>query len=148
MVKGPDARLWRYLWAVPVALSEVPADLRSCSFGGAYALIDFALRAAETRGVPGTVYVHPWELDPAQPRIRTSLLTRARHYGGLGRTAPRMKRLLSSFAFDPSRRLCALQNCRRHATHFRSYGRAGRAKPLPGSVVFSCTETGYRWRSA
>jgi polysaccharide deacetylase family protein (PEP-CTERM system associated) len=66
-----------------------------------YALVHTALRSAERRGVPGTIYVHPWELDPAQPRVSTPFLTRVRHYGGLSRTAPRVKRLLSSFRFQP-----------------------------------------------
>ena len=66
-----------------------------------YAFVHAALESAERRGVPGTIYVHPWELDPAQPRIKTGFLTRLRHYGGLARTAPRVERLLSSFHFQP-----------------------------------------------
>jgi polysaccharide deacetylase family protein (PEP-CTERM system associated) len=66
-----------------------------------YALVHSALRSAERRGVPGTIYIHPWELDPAQPRIKTPFLTRLRHYGGLARTAPRVRRLLSTFRFQP-----------------------------------------------
>jgi polysaccharide deacetylase family protein (PEP-CTERM system associated) len=66
-----------------------------------YALVHSALRSAERRGVPGTFYIHPWELDPVQPRIRAPFLTRLRHYGGLARTAPRVRRLLSTFRFQP-----------------------------------------------
>jgi polysaccharide deacetylase family protein (PEP-CTERM system associated) len=66
-----------------------------------YALVHSALRSAERRGVPGTFYIHPWELDTAQPRIRAPFLTRLRHYGGLARTAPRVRRLLSNFRFQP-----------------------------------------------
>lgn len=64
-----------------------------------YALVHRALLSAEQRGVPGTFYIHPWELDPGQPRIAAPFLTRLRHYGGLKRTVPRLKRLLSSFRF-------------------------------------------------
>ncbi|MDQ6768390.1 MAG: DUF3473 domain-containing protein [Gemmatimonadota bacterium] len=66
-----------------------------------YALVDSALRSAERRGVPGTFYIHPWELDTKQPRIRAPFLTRLRHYGGLARTTPRLERLLSAFCFQP-----------------------------------------------
>jgi len=66
-----------------------------------YALVHSALLSAERRGVPGTFYIHPWELDPDQPRIAAPFLTRLRHYGGLARTIPRLKRLLSSFQFQP-----------------------------------------------
>ena len=51
--------------------------------------------------MPGTFYIHPWELDPDQPRVKAPFLTTLRHYGGLKRTAPRLRRLLSSFRFQP-----------------------------------------------
>lgn len=66
-----------------------------------YWLIERALRSAASRGVPGTFYIHPWELDPEQPKIDVPRLTRARHYGGLRRTISRLERLLSTFAFQP-----------------------------------------------
>jgi len=76
-----------------------------------YALVRSALLSAEQRGVPGTFYIHPWELDPAQPRLSVPMLTRIRHYGGLKRTAPRLRRLLSSFRFQPiAETLGLLQN--------------------------------------
>jgi polysaccharide deacetylase family protein (PEP-CTERM system associated) len=65
-----------------------------------YALVANALRAAARRGVPGTFYIHPWELDPAQPRFDVNLATRIRHYGGLGRTEQRIRRLLKQFQFQ------------------------------------------------
>jgi len=83
--------------------------------GGAYfrlfppALVESALRAAERRGQPGTFYIHPWEIDPAQPRVEVSLKTRIRHYGGLGRTMPRMHRLLSRFRFQTIARTLDLE---------------------------------------
>lgn len=66
-----------------------------------YGLVHSGLLSAERRGVPGTFYIHPWELDPGQPRIDAPFLTRLRHYGGLSRTVPRLRRLLSSFLFQP-----------------------------------------------
>ena len=75
--------------------------------GGAYLrllplnLIRSALVDAERRGVPGTVYIHPWEVDPEQPRVPVSALTRVRHYGGLARTTPRLMALLAEFDFCP-----------------------------------------------
>jgi polysaccharide deacetylase family protein (PEP-CTERM system associated) len=66
-----------------------------------YWFVRSALKSAERRGAPGTFYIHPWELDPAQPRIETSVKTRLRHYGGLERTLPRLERLLGEFRFQP-----------------------------------------------
>ncbi|PYO66353.1 MAG: polysaccharide deacetylase family protein [Gemmatimonadetes bacterium] len=64
-----------------------------------YALVRAALRDCERRGAPGTFYIHPWELDPEQPRLGVSWWTRVRHYGGLRRTLPRLERLLGEFRF-------------------------------------------------
>jgi len=88
-----------------------PATVRFClvnvpAGGGAYlrllpaALIHAALRSAADRGVPGVIYIHPWELDPDQPRLPASPLTRVRHYAGLRRTAQRLARVLSAFRFS------------------------------------------------
>ena len=75
--------------------------------GGAYfrilpsALVNAALSSAERRGAPGTFYIHPWELDPEQPRFAVSRATRFRHYGGLSRTRSRIRSLLERFSFQP-----------------------------------------------
>ena len=49
---------------------------------------------------PGTVYLHPWELDPDQPRIRGPWRSRLRHYTGLGSTETRLRVLLERFRFE------------------------------------------------
>jgi len=95
------------------ALEEFPpATVRSGPVvlpagGGAYIrllphmLVRAGFKAAERAGVPATFYIHPWELDPEQPRVRVPLRTRIRHYGGLRRTVPRLRRLLEEFRFQP-----------------------------------------------
>jgi polysaccharide deacetylase family protein (PEP-CTERM system associated) len=64
-----------------------------------YALTRQALRDCEGRGVAGTFYIHPWEVDPDQPQLQVPWLTRLRHYGGLAHTAARIERLLHEFRF-------------------------------------------------
>ena len=66
-----------------------------------YGLVRSALRQRERLGEAGTFYIHPWELDPDQPRVRVPTLTRIRHYGGLSRTRTRLERLLDEFRFGP-----------------------------------------------
>jgi len=66
-----------------------------------YGLVRRGLLAAERRGAPGMFYIHPWELDPEQPRIAASWHARLRHYGGLRRTVPRLRRLMTEFDFQP-----------------------------------------------
>ena len=56
---------------------------------------------------PAVFYIHPWEVDPAQPRIRVGLLTRFRHYRNLDRTEARLHSLLRTFTFAPVRDVLA-----------------------------------------
>ncbi len=48
---------------------------------------------------PAVVYLHPWEIDPEQPRIRAGAISRFRHYTNLNKTEYRFKALLGDFAF-------------------------------------------------
>lgn len=63
------------------------------------ALIRRAFRDLERAGQPGMFYIHPWEIDPDQPRLPVGWLTRRRHYSGLERTMGRLKVLLEEFRF-------------------------------------------------
>lgn len=47
------------------------------------------------------VYIHPWEVDPDQPRIPEKLRSRMRHYTGLEKTAGKLEFLLSRYEFGP-----------------------------------------------
>jgi polysaccharide deacetylase family protein (PEP-CTERM system associated) len=62
-------------------------------------LIRRAFRQAVERREPATFYIHPWEIDPGQPRLPVSQLNRIRHYRGLSETLPRIERLLREFRF-------------------------------------------------
>ena len=44
-------------------------------------------------------YIHPWEIDPDQPRLQTGWLGRFRHYRNLEKTEDRLRALLSDFQF-------------------------------------------------
>jgi polysaccharide deacetylase family protein (PEP-CTERM system associated) len=52
---------------------------------------------------PFMFYLHPWEIDPGQPRVRASLLSRFRHYTNLGKCERRLERLLDDFRFGTAR---------------------------------------------
>jgi polysaccharide deacetylase family protein (PEP-CTERM system associated) len=53
------------------------------------------VRSAWQEGLPVVCYIHPWELDPAQPRLNASCVSRLRHYNNLSRTEERLRDLLS-----------------------------------------------------
>ncbi|HMY38074.1 MAG TPA: DUF3473 domain-containing protein, partial [Marinagarivorans sp.] len=45
-------------------------------------------------------YLHPWEIDPEQPRVaNASWFSNFRHYTNLHRCLPRLERMLEDFAF-------------------------------------------------
>lgn len=64
-----------------------------------FALTRRAFREASQRGEPATFYIHPWEIDPGQPRLAVSRLNRIRHYRALDSTLGRIERLLEEFRF-------------------------------------------------
>ena len=49
---------------------------------------------------PAVFYLHPWEIDPDQPRLRAGRLGSFRHYRNLGQTEARLRQLLTDFRFD------------------------------------------------
>jgi polysaccharide deacetylase family protein (PEP-CTERM system associated) len=62
-----------------------------------YLLTRLGLRSLNARGTPFAAYVHPWEVDPEQPRLAPGRLRAFRHYVGLRRTERRLARLLRDF---------------------------------------------------
>ena len=74
--------------------------------GGYFRLLPYACtrwginRVNTVEQKPVVFYLHPWEVDPAQPRLRVGGTTRLRHYTGLGKTLARMERLVNDFRFD------------------------------------------------
>jgi polysaccharide deacetylase family protein (PEP-CTERM system associated) len=84
------------------------AGLRSPFGGGAYfRLLPYwytrwgirFLNERERRSV--CVYLHPWELDPEQPRMSGRLTSRIRHYLGIRGTPAKFRRLIRDFEFCP-----------------------------------------------
>lgn len=81
------------------------------SGGGYFRLLPYGFvraglrRINERDGMPFTFYLHPWEVDPQQPRMKVGLLSRVRHYTNLDRCEERLKRLLGEFRFTSMRRV-------------------------------------------
>lgn len=61
--------------------------------------ISAAVARANRQGRPAVIYIHPWELDPDQPRLACSRATRFRHYVNQHRTAAKLDMLLSRHSF-------------------------------------------------
>jgi polysaccharide deacetylase family protein (PEP-CTERM system associated) len=73
--------------------------------GGAYLRLlpyrfqALALERMVDRREPIVLYFHPWELDPAQPRLAARLGPKFYHYIGLNRTEERLRRLFERYPF-------------------------------------------------
>jgi len=67
-------------------------------------LTEWGIRHLNTEeGRPSVVYIHPWEIDPGQPRLRGSAVSVFRHYVNLESTEMKLIRLLDRFRFAPVR---------------------------------------------
>ncbi len=103
------------------AITEFPVSTmavlgRNVGFsGGAYFrllpywVVAAGLRRLNRAGQPGVVYLHPWELDTGQPRVRLSPALYLRCYGNLEQTEPKLQRLLGDFEFAPMGEVLAEQ---------------------------------------
>jgi polysaccharide deacetylase family protein (PEP-CTERM system associated) len=90
------------LWEFPMAIYRRFGYPLPIGGGGYFRLYPYALtrrglRAINAEGRPFVVYIHPWELDPEQPRLKAGRLTTFRHYNNLHRTRGRLAQLLRDF---------------------------------------------------
>ncbi|HYL31777.1 MAG TPA: XrtA system polysaccharide deacetylase [Stellaceae bacterium] len=92
---------------VPLSTVRVGGRNLPASGGGYFRLLPYALSRAAFRRVnqvedrPAIFYMHPWEIDAAQPRVAgLSAKSRFRHYLNLRRMYGRLERLLGDFAWD------------------------------------------------
>ena len=73
-----------------------------------YKITAWAIRRLnDTEHQPAMVYVHPWEIDPEQPRISASRLSRFRHYQNLDSTETKCEKLLNEFSWAPMAEMLA-----------------------------------------
>ena len=84
---------------VPVTVAEI-AGRRLATGGGFFRLLpgaitDHAVRQVNREGHPAMFYFHPWEIDPAQPRVVAApMRSKLRHYSRLGAMAGKLRGLI------------------------------------------------------
>jgi polysaccharide deacetylase family protein (PEP-CTERM system associated) len=92
------------LWELPITTWRVLGHNLPVG-GGAYLRIlpsmyvRFGLRQVAASGEPLMVYLHPWEIDDQQPRLRAGLKSRVRQYTGLKGMRHRLEKLLDRYEF-------------------------------------------------
>jgi polysaccharide deacetylase family protein (PEP-CTERM system associated) len=94
------------LWEFPPSVMPIAGFNLPVSGGGYFRLYPLRMtihaldRINRCQQQPFMFYVHPWELDPEQPKIAAgSRFSRHRHYVNLGSTERKLDRLLSRFRF-------------------------------------------------
>lgn len=115
-IPGADPRPSRLTAPSGRTLAEFPLSAASylgvrvpVSGGGYFRLLPYLVTRAGLRQINGTgerpfaFYLHPWEIDPHQPRVRVGWLSRFRHYTNLDRCESRLRRLLAEFRFASMR---------------------------------------------
>lgn len=115
---APCFRLRNGLYQVPLSYLPVMGKKVPWAGGGYFRIFPYPVfkwgvkRIVQTQGAY-TFYIHPWEFDPDQPRIRDVRWSyRFRHYQNLASTKARFRDMVNTFRFEPIRNLvsdCALQ---------------------------------------
>lgn len=100
------------LWEIPISVRRCLGFKVPVSGGAYFRLYPYAFTRANIRaheGVlgPAVFYLHPWELDPEQPRVGFSWKEWCTHYVNLSSTQPKLERLLGDFAFGTLREMIA-----------------------------------------
>ena len=112
----PDAPRFPYqheglsLMEYPISTALIMGRKVPVAGGGYFRLFPYWFTSMALKSInekekqPFIFYLHPWEVDPDQPRMQNiSLLSRFRHYNNLSKTASRLHKLLSDFQFGPIR---------------------------------------------
>lgn len=73
-----------------------------------YWFVKWAVRRINRRGHAAIFYLHPWEIDPYQPRQKVSLFRKLRHYSNIWATESKIKALIRDFQFAPVREVLNL----------------------------------------
>ena len=95
---------------LPMSCARVGPWRIPCSGGGyfrqfPYALTRALMKRCHADGRPVMFYLHPWEIDPGQPRMGgMGTMKSVRHYRNLARTEERLERLMEDFAFTSIQR--------------------------------------------
>ncbi|MBD3422665.1 MAG: DUF3473 domain-containing protein [Chitinivibrionales bacterium] len=96
MIEFPMGCFKVFRWTVP------------CCGGGyfrlfPYRFISYGIRQCNREGRPVAFYIHPWEIDDKQPRVKIAPVKSFRHYVNLDKTLGRLEKLLDEFRFDAYR---------------------------------------------
>ena len=92
------------IWELPGSTIRVAGTNLPIGGGGYFRLLPYGwtrhgIRRLNAANQPAIFYLHPWEIDPEQPRIAAGRLSTFRHYRNLALTEGRLRRLIAEFPF-------------------------------------------------
>lgn len=95
-----------YIWEFPISTIRILKQNIPFSGGGYFRLLPYrfvrwAINKINLEGHPVNIYVHPWEFDPEQPKIKADFLDTFRHYVNIAQNEDKLKQLLRDFQFGP-----------------------------------------------
>lgn len=73
-----------------------------------YSYTKFCMKKYNAMGRAAIFYLHPWELDPGQPKVKLPRSKQIRHYRNLDQTEKRLDALLRDFQFTTVREVLGL----------------------------------------
>jgi polysaccharide deacetylase family protein (PEP-CTERM system associated) len=95
------------LLEIPLSVYRIPLLKRNIPIAGGfylrflpYKFISYGIQKINRENFPAVCYIHPWELDPKHPRIRS---LKWYHYYRLNATESKFMKLLRDFKFTSSR---------------------------------------------
>lgn len=88
----------------PLSTLKFPGYTLPIAGGGYFRLFPYwfsrwGLGSINRQGHPFVFYLHPWEVDPGQPRLDVKWFSRFRHYNNLEVCEQRLDQLLAHFRF-------------------------------------------------
>jgi polysaccharide deacetylase family protein (PEP-CTERM system associated) len=107
-VRAPSGR---EILEFPMSAARWAGTTLPISGGGYFRIFPYWLTRAGLKqvnggqGMPFVFYLHPWEIDPHQPRVQVGAFSRFRHYTNLDVCEARLERLLADFEFAPMRQV-------------------------------------------
>jgi len=93
------------IFEVPVSTVKLWGQNIPVCGGGYFRLFPYwftqrAIYKINSEKHPAVIYIHPWELDHEQPKIKSNYLNEFRHYVNLKKTEAKLKKLLKDFVFS------------------------------------------------
>jgi polysaccharide deacetylase family protein (PEP-CTERM system associated) len=109
----PDAKEMPHILKTPKGYSLVEFPLSTAKIfhfklpiagGGYFRLYPYlftraGLSQVNARQQPFIFYLHPWEIDPDQPRVQAGWFSKFRHYNNLEKCEARLQQLMKDFKF-------------------------------------------------